>query len=88
MTEFTQGIQGAFQKILTSSSLGLALIYTFGHIIKTTTICVVRIIASIKQHLSNIITNVQLSQNSDTNTYILQAYCLYMQHIITAVTLI
>ena len=33
MTEFTQGIQGVFQKLLTSSSLGLALIYTFGHII-------------------------------------------------------
>ena len=33
MTEFTQGIQGAFKKLLTSSSLGLALIYTFGHVI-------------------------------------------------------
>ena len=33
MTEFTQGIQGAFKKILTGSSLGLALIYTLGHII-------------------------------------------------------
>ena len=33
MTEFTQGIQGAFQKLLTSSSLGLALIYTAGHIV-------------------------------------------------------
>ena len=38
MTEFTQGIQGAFQKILTSSSLGLALIYTFGHIIIAMTV--------------------------------------------------
>ena len=32
MTEFTQGIQGAFKKLLTSSSLGLAVIYTLGHI--------------------------------------------------------
>ena len=32
MTEFTQGIQGAFNKLLTSSSLGLAIIYTLGHI--------------------------------------------------------
>jgi len=38
MTEFTQGIQGAFQKLLTSSSLGLALIYTFGHIIIAMTV--------------------------------------------------
>ena len=33
MTEFPQGIQGAFNKLLTSSSFGLALIYTLGHII-------------------------------------------------------
>ena len=33
MTEITQDIQGAFKKILTGSSLGLALIYTLGHII-------------------------------------------------------
>jgi uncharacterized membrane protein len=33
MTEFTQGIQGVFQKLLTSSSLTLALIYTIGHVI-------------------------------------------------------
>ena len=32
MTEFTSGIQNAFKKILTSSSIGLALIYTLGHI--------------------------------------------------------
>ena len=38
MTEFTQGIQGAFQKLLTSSSLGLALIYTLGHIIIAMTV--------------------------------------------------
>ena len=30
MTEFTRGIQGAFMKILTGSSLTLALIYTLG----------------------------------------------------------
>tara|TARA_Y100000389_G_C17253260_1_gene409199 strand:- start:538 stop:774 length:237 start_codon:yes stop_codon:yes gene_type:complete len=38
MTEFTQGIQGAFKKLLTSSSLGLALIYTFGHVIIAMTV--------------------------------------------------
>ena len=32
MTEFTKGIQGAFMKILTGSSLTLALIYTLGHV--------------------------------------------------------
>ena len=32
MTEFTSGIQNAFRKIMTSSSVGLALIYTLGHI--------------------------------------------------------
>ncbi len=38
MTEFTQGIQGAFQKLLTSSSLALALIYTIGHVIIAMTV--------------------------------------------------
>ena len=38
MTEFTQGIQGAFKKLLSSSSLGLALIYTFGHVIIAMTV--------------------------------------------------
>ena len=38
MTEFTHGIQGAFKKLLTSSSLGLALIYTFGHVIIAMTV--------------------------------------------------
>ena len=33
MTEFTQGIQNAFSKILSGSSLALALIYTAGHVI-------------------------------------------------------
>ena len=32
MTEFTKGIQGAFKKLLVSSSLALAVIYTLGHI--------------------------------------------------------
>ena len=32
MTEFTSGIQGAFRKILTGSSISLAIIYTLGHI--------------------------------------------------------
>ena len=38
MTEFTQGIQGAFKKLITSSSLGLALIYTIGHVIIAMTV--------------------------------------------------
>ena len=38
MTEFTQGIQGAFRKLLTGSSLGLALIYTLGHIVIAMTV--------------------------------------------------
>ena len=38
MTELTQGIQGVFKKILSSSSLGLALIYTFGHVIIAMTV--------------------------------------------------
>ena len=41
MTEFTQGIQGAFKKLLTSSSLGLAIIYTLGHI------CIAMIVVTI-----------------------------------------
>ena len=38
MTEFTQGIQGAIKKLLISSSLGLALIYTIGHVIIAMTV--------------------------------------------------
>ena len=41
MTEFTQGIQGVFKKLLTSSSLRLALIYTVGHIIIAMTVVTV-----------------------------------------------
>jgi len=33
MTEFTHGIQGAIKKLVTGSSVGLALIYTLGHIV-------------------------------------------------------
>ena len=32
MTEFTHGIQGAIKKLITGSSLGLAVVYTLGHI--------------------------------------------------------
>ena len=32
MTEFTQGIQGVLKKLITGSSVTLALIYTIGHI--------------------------------------------------------
>ena len=38
MTEFTQGIQGAIKKLLTGSSIGLALIYTIGHVIIAMTV--------------------------------------------------
>ena len=38
MTEFTQGIQGAFRKLLTGSSLTLAIIYTIGHIVIAMTV--------------------------------------------------
>jgi|TARA_X000000950_G_scaffold21031_1_gene22619 uncharacterized membrane protein len=41
MTEFTQGIQGVFKKLLNSSSLKLALIYTLGHIIIAMTVVTV-----------------------------------------------
>ena len=41
MTEFTQGIQRAFNKLLTSSSLGLAIINTLGHI------CIAMIVVTI-----------------------------------------
>ena len=33
MTEFTHGIQGALKKIISGSSVGLAIIYTLGHIV-------------------------------------------------------
>ena len=38
MTEFTTGIQGAFNSLLTKSSLTLALIYTVGHVIIAMTV--------------------------------------------------
>ena len=38
MTEFTSGIQGVIKKLLTSSSVGLALIYTVGHVIIAMTV--------------------------------------------------
>ena len=47
MTEFTQGIQGAFTKLLKSSSFGLALIYTIGHVIIAMTVVSVMTGASI-----------------------------------------
>ena len=41
MTEFTQGIQNAFRKILSGSSLALALIYTAGHVVIALTVVTV-----------------------------------------------
>lgn len=38
MTEFTQGIQGALRRLITGSSVTLAVIYTFGHIIIAMTV--------------------------------------------------
>ena len=38
MTEFTTGIQGAFNSLLRKSSLTLALIYTVGHVIIAMTV--------------------------------------------------
>ena len=38
MTEFTQGIQGALKKLVTGSSVGLALIYTLGHVVIAMTV--------------------------------------------------
>ena len=38
MTEFTTGIQGAFNSLLNKSSLTLALIYTVGHVIIAMTV--------------------------------------------------
>ena len=38
MTEFTHGIQGALKKLVTGSSVGLAVIYTLGHIVIAMTV--------------------------------------------------
>ena len=47
MTEFTQGIQNAFRKILSGSSLALALIYTAGHVVIAMTVVTVMTGASL-----------------------------------------
>ena len=41
MTEFTQGIQGAIKKLMTGSSIVLAIIYTLGHIVIAMTVVTV-----------------------------------------------
>ena len=38
MTEFTHGIQGAIKKIISGSSIGLAFIYTLGHVMIAMTV--------------------------------------------------
>ena len=38
MTEFTHGIQGAFKRLVAGSSVGLALIYTLGHVVIAMTV--------------------------------------------------
>ena len=47
MTEFTQGIQNAFRKILSGSSLALALIYTAGHVVIAMTVVTVMTVSSL-----------------------------------------
>ena len=42
MTEFTTGIQGALKKLISGSSVTLAIIYTLGHVIIA--MCVVTIL--------------------------------------------
>ena len=42
MTEFTTGIQGALKKLISGSSVALAIIYTLGHVIIA--MCVVTIL--------------------------------------------
>ena len=38
MTEFTHGIQGALKKLITGSSVALAIIYTLGHVVIAMTV--------------------------------------------------
>ena len=38
MTEFTHGIQGAIRNLISGSSIGLAVIYTLGHIVIAMTV--------------------------------------------------
>ena len=38
MTEFTHGIQGALRKLITGSSITLAVVYTLGHIVIAMTV--------------------------------------------------
>ena len=38
MTEFTHGIQGALKNLISGSSVGLAVIYTLGHIVIAMTV--------------------------------------------------
>ena len=38
MTEFTEGIQGAIKKLVSTSSITLAIVYTLGHIIIAMTV--------------------------------------------------
>ena len=47
MTEFTHGIQGAIKKILTGSSMALAVVYTLGHIVIAMTVVTVMTGASL-----------------------------------------
>ncbi len=47
MTEFTHGIQGALKKLITGSSVALAVVYTMGHICIAMTVVTVMTGASL-----------------------------------------
>ena len=47
MTEFTHGIQGAVKKLITGSSVALAVVYTLGHICIAMTVVTVMTGASL-----------------------------------------
>ena len=47
MTEFTKGIQGAIKKLVSTSSITLAIVYTLGHIIIAMTVVSVMTVASL-----------------------------------------
>jgi uncharacterized membrane protein len=55
MTEFTHGIQGAVKKLLTSSSIALAIIYTLGHIVIAMTVVSVMTGASLWEYKWNMV---------------------------------
>ena len=49
MTEFTHGIQGAVKKLVTGSSVTLAVVYTLGHIVIAMTVVSLMTGASLRE---------------------------------------